>query len=96
MKVTVELFVIRIDGNPYWATPIQDLYDNVQISIPSEYFSDEDLNQYFSHFSLEHRINCIEAVRSLGRLVDEQEAKDFGCKLSRVSIAIETREIEIV
>ena len=96
MKVNVELLVVRVDKIPYYATPVQDIYDRVQINIPSEYFTDEDLNLYLSCYSLEHRINRMEEVRNLGMLRDEQEAKDLGCNLSRVSIRIETRELEIV
>lgn len=96
MKVEVELLVVRVDKSPYYVTAVQDMYDHVQISIPSEYFTDEDLNLYCSCYSLDCRTNRIEEIRNSGLLRDEQEAKDLCCNLSRVSIGIEKKEIEVL
>lgn len=96
MKVTIELLVVRVDKIPYYVTAIRDVYDNVQISIPAEYFTLDDLNLYFSFCSEDTRLKRIEEARNRGRLLDEQEAKDFRSNFSRVSISIETKEVEVL
>ena len=96
MKTKVEFFVIRLDGEVYRAEAISDVYSAVTIDIPLEYLSAEDLNQYFSDFSDSVRAKKIEECFNDQTLFDEQEAKDLRCKLSRISMDIEEKEIEII
>ena len=96
MKVKVQLLVVRIDGSPYHAFAVGDPSDYVHLSIPSEYFTDEDLDSYFKHYPEDTKAEKIEKVRKRGMFSDEQEAKDFDCNLSRVSISIEEKEIEVL
>ena len=96
MKTKVKFFVIRLDGEVYRAEAISDAYSVVMVDIPLEYVSNEDLNQYFSDFSDLVRAKKIEECFNDQTLFDEQEAKDLRCKLSRISMDIEEKEIEIV
>lgn len=94
MKYNVMLLVTRLNGKITDITPIEDMYINCQITLNSEFLTDEDILKFYSHMSKDYQTSRLMDVRTHGKLIDEGEAKDLTCKLSKYSINIEHKEIE--
>jgi len=94
MIYNIEFLVTRLNGKIKDVIPIQDFYTECQISLESEYLTDEDILKFYSHMSKEYQTNRLIDVRTYGKLIDEGEAKDLTCKLSKYSISIEHKEID--
>ena len=94
MRYNLMLLVTRLNGKITDITPIEDMYINCQINLSSEFLTDEDILKFYSHMSKEYQTDRLKYVRSQGKLIDEGEAKDLTCKLSKYSINIEYKEIE--
>lgn len=93
MKVTVEFLVVRLDGKVDTITPLQEIYDHVQIRLEKEYLTEDDVLEFYKHMSRSYQLRQLAEVLDKGVLIDEQEAKDLTCDLSRYSIHIEKKEL---
>lgn len=94
MIINCSFLITRLDGEICDVTPIEDMYTNCQISLKSEYLTDEDILKFYSHMSKDYQNNRIKDIRTCGKLNDEGEAKDLTCELSQYSIGIEHKDIE--
>lgn len=94
MKCDIMFLVTRLNGKITDVTAIDDMYTNCQITLCSEFLTDEDILKFYSHMSKEYQTNKLIYVRTHGKLIDEGEAKDLTCKLSKYSINIEHKEID--
>lgn len=93
MIYNIEFLITRLNGKIKDVIPIQDFYTDCQISLESEYLTDEDILKFYSHMSKDYQNSRIIDVRTWGKLNDEGEAKDLTCELSQYSIRIEHKEI---
>ncbi len=94
MIINCSFLITRLDGEICNVTPIEDMYTNCQISLKSEYLTDEDILKFYSHMSKDYIKSRIIDVRTYGKLYEEGEAKDLTCELSQYSIGIEHKDIE--
>lgn len=77
--------VVRVDNEVVEAFGITDEYDEVEFRLDDKFFTDEDIKKI--RFS-------IDDVRDNKRVYFQNEAIHLCCKLSRVEIAIEDKEID--
>ena len=96
MIINCSFLITRLDGEICDVTPIEDMYTNCQISLKSEYLTDEDILKFYSHMSKDYQNSRIIDVRTWGKLYEEGEAKDLTCELSLYSVKIEQKEIEFI
>jgi hypothetical protein len=93
MTYDVEFLVTRLNGKIIDVIPIQDFYTECQISLKSEYLTNEDILKFYSHMSKDYQNSRMVDVRTWGKLNEEGEAKDLTCELSQYSIGIERKEV---
>ena len=96
MIINCSFLITRLDGEICDVTPIEDMYTECQISLKSEYLTDEDILKFYSHMSKDYIKGRIIDVRTWGKLYEEGEAKDLTYELSLYSVKIEQKEIEFI
>ena len=94
MIINCSFLITRLNGEICGVTPIEDMYTNCQISLKSEYLTDEDIIKVYSHMNKEFQTKEIACVRRYGNLYREDEAKELTYNLSSYSICIENKDIE--
>ena len=93
MVYNIEFLVTRLNGKIIDVIPIQDFYTECQISLKSEYLTDEDILKFYYNMSKDYQNSRIKDIRIWGKLNDEGEAKDLTCELSQYSVRIERKEV---
>lgn len=93
MTYDIEFLVTRLNGKIKDVIPIQNFYTECQISLESEYLTDEDITKIWSHMHKSYQTKEITYVRRSGKLYREDEAKELTCELSQYSIGIERKEV---
>lgn len=96
MKVNCLFLITRLDGKIVDVETLQDMYTECQISLKSEYLTDEDILKFYSNMSKDYQNSRIKDIRNCGKLNEEGEAKDITCELSLYSVKIEQKEIEFI
>lgn len=96
MKVNCLFLITRLDGKIVDVETLQDMYTECQISLKSEYLTDEDILKFYSNMSKDYQNSRIKDIRNWGKLNEEGEAKDITCELSLYSVKIEQKEIEFI
>lgn len=94
MKYDIMFLITRLNGKITDVTAIDDMYTECQITLCSEFLTDEDVLRFYSHMSKDYQTSKLMDVRTHCRLIEEGEAKDLTCKLSKYSISIEHKEID--
>ena len=82
MKVNCLFLITRLDGKIVDVETLQDMYTECQISLKSEYLTDEDILKFYSNMSKDYQNSRIKDIRNCGKLNEEGEAKDNTCELT--------------
>lgn len=96
MKYDAIFLVIRLNNEVIDVYGLEDMYSICQIRLDSNNLSDEDIKNFYSGMSESYVNNMVKEVRENGYILEEQEAKDLTCNLSKYTITIEHKEIEFV